>query len=370
MTISRRDMLETAWGGLVTASGIAASGLVGLDAMGLNRALGHNRVGAGGPVDAGGLAGAAEFEIFDPAFADVIDTADTGRTLSTGHLWAEGPAWDRERQRLYFTDVPRNRAYCWSDAAGVDVFLDPSGVAPDQAGGMREPGANGLMMGHSGELLICNHGARALEARDFATGERRVLAAQFDGQRFNSPNDLIEAGDGTIYFTDPPYGLEGLNASPLKQMAVNGVYCRSPEGEIARIVDDMTFPNGAALSPDEGWLYVSQSDPDAPLIRRFKLEAGAIAQQDGDDIWFDARNFMHPVGGLPDGMAVTVEGHVLLAGPGGVLVIDRDGQCLGRVFTGRASANCAFGEDGRTLFITAGDRLVSVRCRMAGLGRF
>lgn len=309
------------------------------------------------------------YEVFDPAFEEIVDTKAPAQLLSTGHWWSEGPAWDAERQTLYFTDVPRNRAYSWSKAEGDGVFLSPSGVEPELAQGMREAGANGLLLSQNGELLICNHGRRAVEARDFASGERRVLASKFEGKRFNSPNDLIEADDGTIYFTDPPYGLDGLNASPAKEMDVNGVYRLDTDGTVVLLVDDMTFPNGIALSPDEQWLYVSQSDPAAPMIRRFKLgEDGSL--EAGEAIWFDAKPFMHEVGGLPDGIAVTRAGHVMLAGPGGVLVVSSDGQCLGRIFTGKASANCAFGEDGQTLFITASDRLVSVRTKVKGLGRF
>ena len=308
------------------------------------------------------------FEAFVSGFDRVVSAEMPVRLLSTGHQWAEGPAWDAVRKTLYFTDVPRNRAYLWSKASGDGVFLDPSGAAPEEIGGMREAGANGLLMGRSGELLICNHGKRAVEARDFTTGKRRTLIDRFEGKRFNSPNDLIEAQDGTIYFTDPPYGLSGLNASPLKEMAANGVYRLDPDGTVSRIVDDMTFPNGAVLSPDERWLYVSQSDPEAPLIRRFDLAAtGGVGK---GELWFDATPFMHEVGGLPDGMAVATSGHMFLAGPGGVLVIDPAGQCLGRIFTGRPTANCAFGEDGRTLFITAQDRLLAVRTKVIGLGRF
>ncbi|MBV7260335.1 SMP-30/gluconolactonase/LRE family protein [Erythrobacter crassostreae] len=310
------------------------------------------------------------FESFDPKFADLIDASQSGQLLSTGHWWAEGPAWDRERQRLYFTDVPRNKAYFWSEKDGEGIFLSPSGVAPELAIGMREPGANGLLLGRLGELLICNHGRRALESRNFTTGERTLLADKFEGKRFNSPNDLIEASDGTIYFTDPPYGLEGLNESPAKEMEHNGVYRLDKTGAVTRIVDDMTLPNGVALSPGEKALYVSQSDPDAPLIRRFLLKDGKIAKGDGGEIWFDAKPYMHVAGGLPDGMAVSAEGYVFLGGPGGVLVIDPQGICLGRIGTGRATANCAFGEDGKTLFITAADRLVSVRTEVAGLGQF
>ena len=196
------------------------------------------------------------------------------------------------------------------------------------------------------------------------------MVSEYGAQRFNSPNDLIEASDGTIYFTDPPYGLEGLNDSALKEMEVNGVYRIDTDGQSSRLVEDMTFPNGVALSPDEKWLYVSQSDPEAPLVRRYAISEGELQNPGGEKAWFDARRFMHPVGGLPDGMAVTAQGYVLLAGPGGVLVITASGECLGRIATGKPTANCAFGEDGRTLFITASDRLIAVRTKVTGLGQF
>ncbi len=329
---------------------------------------GHNASVLAEPED-GRDAGVA-FDSFDSAFGDLVDVDVTPRLLSTGHQWAEGPAWDALRQRLYFTDVPQNRAFAWDTKAGISIFLDPSGVSREQAGGMREPGANGLLIGQSGELLICNHGKRAVEAMDMESGTRRVLASSYSGKKFNSPNDLIEASDGKIYFTDPPYGLEGLNTSPMKELEFNGVYRLDTDGAVSLLVDDMTFPNGVILSPDERSLYVAQSDPDAPLIRRFDVPASASDRVGGGEIWFDAKPFMHADGGLPDGMAVATTGHLFLAGPGGVLVIDPQGQCLGRIGTGRATANCAFGEDGRTLFITAADRLVAVRTKALGLGRF
>ena len=308
---------------------------------------------------------AVSFEIYEQDFSDIVDQAAPSRLLGEGYQWAEGPAWDAERQSLYFTDVPANLAYRWSATNGVESFLEPSGVEPELAQGMREAGANGLLMGKSGELLICNHGRRAVEAMDLQTGQRRILASEFAGRRFNSPNDLIEADDGTIYFTDPPYGLEGLDASPLKQMEHNGVYRISPNGEVSRIVEDMSFPNGVALSADQSALYIAQSDPDAPLVRKLDL-----AGDKGSRLWFDARPYMKGHAGLPDGMAVSRSGHVFLAGPGGVLVIDTSARCLGRIATGRATANCAFGEDGRTLFITAQNRLLAVRTRVVGTGQF
>jgi gluconolactonase len=305
------------------------------------------------------------YEPFDPAFEAIVDQSDSGRLLGAGYKWSEGPAWDAQRQCLYFSDVPANRAYRWSEEEGIEIFQDPSGIPPELKPEGGDLGTNGLLIGNSGELLICNHGKRVVEAMNLETGERRVLTSNFEGARYNSPNDLIETSDGTIYFTDPPYGLEGQNDSPAKQMEANGVYRLGPAGEVTRILDDMTFPNGVVLSPDESTLFVAQSDPSAPLIRTYDL-----AGDKGAQLWFDAAPYMDGHAGLPDGMAVSRSGHIFLAGPGGVLVIDPSAKCLGRIASGRATANCAFGEDGRTLFITAQDRLLAVRTKVDGLGRY
>ncbi|WP_432199980.1 SMP-30/gluconolactonase/LRE family protein [Erythrobacter sp. W53] len=337
-------------------SGAAASGL----GLGLS--------GCMGPVSrqSSSADASVSWEVFDNRFSDIVASDEPTRLLGEGYQWAEGPAWDRDRKKLYFTDVPQNRAFQWREGEAVQTFLDPSGIAPDQATGMREPGANGLLQSRDGSLLICNHGKRAVEKMDLTSGERSTIVAQYDGKQFNSPNDIIEAADGTLYFTDPPYGLEGLDASPLKEMTKNGVYRVRPDGEINRLIDTMTFPNGVVLSPDESTLFISQSDPKAPQIRTLSLTSEASQSS----LWFDASPFMDGHQGLPDGMAVSTAGQVFLAGPGGVLVIDQTGVCLGRIGTGRATANCTFGEDGRTLFITAQDRLLAVRTKVRGAGRF
>ncbi|WP_209347175.1 SMP-30/gluconolactonase/LRE family protein [Pontixanthobacter sp. CEM42] len=304
-------------------------------------------------------------EVLDPAFFDLVARDVQLEQLGDGYQWSEGPAWDTKRSQLYFTDVPGNVAYVWKEGEGVKTFLDPSGVGSDNAAGFREAGANGLLIGRNGKLLVCNHGRRAVEELDIDSGERTVLVDRFEGKAFNSPNDIIEKSDGTLFFTDPPYGLEGLNESPLKEMAVNGVYRRDPDGTVARIVDDMTFPNGAALSPDERYLYVAQSDPDAPLVERFDLNGDMKGE-----VWFDVAPYTKGTPGLPDGMAVATSGHMFLAGPGGVLLVDPSGKCLGRIGTGSATANCTFGGDGSTLFITAQDRLLRISTKATGVGAF
>lgn len=335
MTISRRDVLVGAG---------AISAVAGCRSVPLGRS-------------------ASSIEIFDRALREVLETDQVLDVLSEGHTWSEGPAWDKARQQLYFTDVPENKAFVWTQAAGVDVFLDPSGAAAEETLGFREPGANGLLMGRNGRLLVCNHGRRAIEALDIETGRRTMLAGSYLGQPFNSPNDIIEASDGTIYFTDPPYGLEGLDASPLKKQNANGVYRLDTNGEVTRLVEDMTFPNGVALSLDEDYLLISQSDPEAPLIRRIGLRDRSV-----DEVWFDARPFMAGKPGLPDGMALAQSGHIFATGPGGVFVLTQTGKALGRINPSSASANCTFGEDGRTLFITAQDRLIKVRTKVRGAG--
>ncbi len=308
-------------------------------------------------------AAVVRIERLDPRLDALIPPGTDARILGTGYQWAEGPAWDRRRDCLYFTDVPANRAYRWRPGRDVEVWLDPSGIPTDQAEGFREPGANGLWMREDGSLLACVHGSRAVEVLDPDSRSRTRLVGEFQGQRFNSPNDLVEAADGSIYFTDPPYGLEGLDASPMKEMAVNGVYCRRPDGVVERLIADMSFPNGIALSPDERRLYVTQSDPQAPVIRSLDLDAdGRVI---GDQRFFDASGLDGP--GLPDGMAVDAQGHIFATGPGGVLILAPDGILLGRILTGRGTANCAFGEDGRTLFLTAQDRLLRLETLSRGV---
>lgn len=308
---------------------------------------------------------AANIDVFDPAISDVIDLDAPMEELGRGYTWCEGPTWDRDRDALYFTDVPGNVAYKWTAVAGVEVFLAPSG-ALEPLPGFREPGANGLWYARDGSLIICNHGSRAVERMNLDTRQRERLTDQYAGKPFNSPNDIVEARNGALFFTDPPYGLEGLDTSPLKEQDSNGVYCLQPDGHVRRLISDMTFPNGIALSPDGTRLYVSQSDPDASLIRELTLSAGGAVS--GDRLLFDARPYQADnVPGLPDGMAVSVSGVIFATGPGGVLILSSEGHLLGRINTGRATANCAFGEDGHTLFMTAHDRLLKIRTKSRGV---
>jgi len=311
-----------------------------------------------------GRAWSEPLDVLDDKGADLLPDGAALETLGEGYGWSEGPTWDRARDCLYYTDVPGNRAYRWSREAGVNVFLEPSGT--DRAEGFREPGANGLWYADDGRLLLCNHGLRRVEALDLETKERTTLADSFEGLPFNSPNDLIKADGGDIYFTDPPYGLAGGDDSPLKKQAANGVYHLSKDGQVTRMLDDMTRPNGVALSPNGRRLYITQSDPERPILRELKL--GRKGRMRGDRIITDFSPLMGPDNpGLPDGMAVATNGDIFVGGPGGVVVLNKAGKPIARIKTDSAAANCCFGEDGRTLFITAHQRLVRVRTNRLGV---
>jgi gluconolactonase len=285
--------------------------------------------------------------------------------LAGDFRWSEGPVWIPDGRYLLLSDVPANTMYRWSEKEGLSVFLNPSGGAAKD--GFREAGSNGLIRGEGNSILLADHGNRALARLDLASREKTFLATRFQGKRFNSPNDLVRASDGSIYFTDPPYGLEGMDKSPLKELAHNGVYRLMPSGEVLLVDDGLTFPNGIVLSPDERTLYVAVSDPAAPRIYAYPLDDAGRAGERRMIADFSAEVAAKQPG-LPDGMAVDTRGNIWATGPGGVHVLSPDGARLGRIDTGTAIANCAFGEDGRTLFLASNSFLARVRTRVSGLG--
>ena len=301
---------------------------------------------------------------FDRRLQAVLDTHSTPEVLSTGYKWLEGPTWDRKRNKLYFTDVPRNIAYSWSRKDGVVEFLNPSGKT-DEPDDPYQNGANGLLYEvETDSVILCNHGLRQVQRVDLTTLNRQTLTDRYEGHRYNSPNDVCKSTKGDFYFTDPPYGLSGQDDSPVKEMSHNGVYRLSPSGDVLLLVEDMTRPNGVILSPDERYLYITQSDANDPIMRRLTLSSeGAIKK---DERWFDFSPYSD-MRGHPDGIAVSEDGVIFVAGPGGVLVIATDGTALGHINTGRPTANCCFGEDSRTLFITAKNILLRLPTKVSGV---
>lgn len=316
----------------------------------------------------------AEIVVLDSALAAEVFAGDARIEKLTEDLfgWSEGPVWIPEGGYLLFTDVPGNTIYKWSDEAGLETFLQPSGYGgADTEGVFSEPGANGLIPGDlPGTILLGDHGNRAIARLDLGTKEKIFLATHYQGKRFSSPNDLLLTEEGAIYFTDPPYGLKGQDASPHKELEFNGVYLWRPgaEGGAVSVIDDsLTRPNGVVRSPDGATLYVTVSDPKAALVYAYTLGADGMATE--RRLFADLTAMLSEgYRGYPDGMAVDRDGRLYVTGPGGVHVFLPDGTAVARIVTGTPVANCAFGDDGRTLYLTSASFLARVRLKTTGLG--
>ena len=295
----------------------------------------------------------------DPALDAVIDASARVEVLGRGYRWAEGPVWVPDQNALLFADPQNNVVHRWTRADGVRPFLSPSGMQGPIPAGVREAGANGLVLDGRGALVIADSGTRAIVRVDLRTKRRTILADRFEGKRFNSPNDLVLARSGAIYFSDPPYGFEGGDASPLREQAVNGLYRLTPDGKETLVDGELRRPNGVALSRDERTLYVALSDERRPEVLAYTL--GADGMPSGRRLFCDMRaDHARGLPGLPDGMDVDAEGRVFATGPGGVHVLAADGRRLGLIATGKAVANCCVGEGGRSLFLTSHDMLARV----------
>lgn len=281
--------------------------------------------------------------------------------LCEGFNWSEGPVW--KDNSLLFSDVPENIVYRWKQGeTAAQIFLKPSGLtAPKE--GFREQGSNGLGLDPQGRLILCQHGDRRI-ARLEADGKFTTIAGEFEGKKFNSPNDLTVRKNGDIYFTDPPYGLEKLNDSPLKEIPFNGVYRVTSDGKVSLISKEISFPNGIALSPDEKTLYVADSKE--LVIYAFDIKADGLAE-DNKRVFFDAKPLRSKERkGSCDGLKVDRAGNLWATGPGGVLIIAPDGKHLGSILTGQATANCGWGDDGKTLYMTADMFVCRVRTTAQG----
>jgi len=305
-------------------------------------------------------------ERLDPALDRLLEKDAVMMPLVEGLTWSEGPVWLPREGQLAFSDVPVNVSYTWSEEAGLGVLFAPSGYTGESDGEKHE-GSNGMALDQLGRLLVCQHGDRRVVRVEGRCGFE-TLANRFEGKRFNSPNDLRCDRSGTIYFTDPPYGLTG--PSQKADLPYSGVFRIAPDGAVSLITRELARPNGIELSADERTLYVASSDPAYPVILAFALQADGSAGP--SRVLFDARSIAGGGGrpGAMDGMAVDAEGNLWAAGPGGIVVVSAEGKHLGTLLTGRATANCTFGGgDGRWLFITAGDLLLRIRTKVGGVTR-
>ena len=295
----------------------------------------------------------------DPRLDELIATDARIEKLADGFVFIEGPVWDRNESRLLFSDVRGNTIYQWTETNGATPFIDP--VFEGDRAGRGSISSNGLTLDDEGRLIICEHGNRRISRLE-ADGSRSVVVDTYQGNKLNSPNDAVYASDGSLYFTDPPYGLEGLEASPLRELDFNGVYRLRPDGELEVLVQDQSRPNGIALSPDEQTLYVANSDAENMVWMAYDLDASGTSNP---RVFYDVNDQAAP--GAADGMKVDTTGNIFATGPGGVWVFAPDGTHLGTIMPGEVTANVGWGDDGRTLYMTGSTSLYRIRLETQGL---
>lgn len=303
----------------------------------------------------------------DPRLDKLIPANARLEKLTEGHRWTEGPVWNKAGGFLLYSDIPNNSIFKWQEGKEETLFLKPAGYTGATPFTGREPGTNGLTFDKDGLLVSCEHGDRRI-ARLAADGKTKTtLADKFDGKRLNSPNDLAFKSNGDLYFTDPIYGLPKGADDPQRELDFCGVYRLSKDGKVTLLTKEITRPNGIAFSPDEKKLYVASSDPDKAIWMVYDVKADGTlgAGKVFKDVTAWAKE-KRP--GLPDGLKVDKDGNLWATGPGGVHIFAADGTHLGTIETGVPTANCAFGDDGSTLYITANTALVRLKTTTKGVG--
>ncbi len=307
--------------------------------------------------------GTGEVEFIDDSLASLINKDAKVEIITEGFDWSEGPVWIEQQQMLLFSDVPKNIIYKWTEAKGKEIYLQPSGYTSNEERG-GEIGSNGLTLSPEGKLLICQHGDRRIAMMDAPLDAPKpnfiVLASEYQGKKFNSPNDCVARSNGDIFFTDPPYGLEQNMSDPKKEIPFQGVYKVDPHGRVTLLVDSISRPNGIAFTPDGKTLVVASSDE----VKKnwYAFDVGPNDSLMNGRVFYDASKAEGL--GLPDGLKIDKQGNIFATGPGGVWIFDRAGKLLGKIkVNGVPTSNCAFTPDEKTLFVTADNYVLRIKMR-------
>jgi gluconolactonase len=303
-------------------------------------------------------AGAGSIIRLSPRFSSLVPPGAVIEKVADGFTFIEGPVWIGEQQHLLFSDVRGNAIYRYSDADSASYFIEEFFGGSTE--GRRTWGPNGLTRDATGRLVIADQGRRQI-TRIEDDGSYTALATEYDGMRLNSPNDVVFRDDGWLYFTDPPYGLENLDESPLKELPFNGIYRLSPDGELELLHQEQRRPNGLAFSPDHTVLYVANSDAAEAVWMAYDVSAEGLSNP---RVFVDATEW--GAEGVPDGMKVDRAGNLFATGPGGVWVISPEGEHLGIIQPEELPANVGFAVDGRTLYMTSRTGLYRIRLSTAG----
>ena len=298
-----------------------------------------------------------KIEIYNSSIESIIDVSSEIEVLADSISLPEGPVWDSNSKSLLFVDVMGNKLYKWNETDGPSEYISPSGntgYAPNVDFGLL--GANGLVINSDGNIVVCQHGDRrvALIENTPSTNPNFVTVVDnFEGKKFNSPNDLVYASDGSFYFTDPAFGFFNLQTfqfveDEVKKLDFNGVYNFNPnDNKLSLVTKEIDLPNGIGLSPDNNTLYVNKMGllDGNPRIISINLETNESS------ILFDGKELSESYEGNFDGMTVHSSGNIFTSGPGGLLVISPEGDLMAKIDFGHLT-NATFDDDESYLYVT------------------
>ncbi|MEO5594170.1 MAG: SMP-30/gluconolactonase/LRE family protein [Chitinophagaceae bacterium] len=303
-------------------------------------------------------------EKIDPALNAIIDNNAKVEIIADGFDWCEGPLWIEQYNMLLFSDVPQNIIYKWTEKKGKEVYLTPSGYTGTIPRG-GEKGSNGLALGKNGKLIICMDGDRRIAEMNASPANPQpvftTLSDNYNGKKFNSPNDMVYNSKGDLFFTDPPYGLEKNMDDPLKEIPFQGVYKIKKTGGLVLLTDSITRPNGIAITPDQKTLIIANSDPAKPYWYAYDFGAGDKLIK--PRIFYDASAAAKSEEGMPDGLKIDKKGNVFATGPGGVWIFAKTGKLLGKIKFDGLTSNCSLSADEKTIYITADMYVLKVKMR-------
>ena len=298
----------------------------------------------------------------DSALDAILPTNAKLEKLADGFAFTEGPVWVPDGEGyLLFSDPNNNVIYRMTPDGDVSIYMTKSGYTGENIGEYRQPGSNGLTLDEQSRLTICQHGNRRV-VRIEKNGLTTVLADRFEGKRLNSPNDLVYRSDGTLFFTDPPFGLPKFADDPRREQPHFGVYSVR-DGMVRLVSKDLAGPNGLAFSPDEKFLYVGNWDEKKKVVNRYPVNADGTL--DKGELFFDMTSA--PGDDAIDGVKVDQRGNVCVSGPGGLWILDATGKHLGTLRGPEHPHNMAWGDaDGRTLYLAAQTGIYRLRLNIPG----
>lgn len=305
-------------------------------------------------------------EILDPEGNSIIDSSAKVEELAGGFTWTEGPQYIADGDYLLFSDIPANKIMKWKDGEGVSTWLEPSGyTGPKDKTPKHEPGSNALILDQQGRLVMCQHGDRRMARMNSTLSDPRpaftTIADKYQGKRLNSPNDAVYHPNGNLYFTDPPYGLDGGNTDKARELPYHGVYRVTPEGKIDLFDKEIDYPNGIAVTPDGKYLLVGHSNPDTMVWMKYALNDEGLASSKA--VFYQISKAEQNYPGAPDGMKMHSKGYLIASGPGGIWIFNPAAKPIARIYTGQATSNCALTSDEKTLFMTCDDYLYRVKLK-------